>query len=514
MGANIGKPVTRIRQEIAIPQGKVLAPQGFKVLPVTPRVAKSPGWRLGSGFDGITFKPSTNKSTQTSRNRKAKPLRMPSSLSRSLPTLDLRVGLSPIHQSIDQRGIPKRQSSQGRSVETKRYKPASELGGVDGAFEDVMQHRVARSGEKTTFEQVADLTLTHLLGPSINDWPSTKSDQSLAAPSFQRKSVVKEPVQMPQSQTRNLSSLAIREPSKSERNGWLKRRRVHFAVSDESENEEKPFFHTQRACANFSEASKRNGRACLDTYLEDTSQEQRAVYRNLQATKGRGKQTSPSPDQPGHCGQQSIFQREQSARENQHRAWYDTERQPFNSEDEIFEHQSSICPPKPPPSSDSEADFPNSRLHAKGLSMPSASHHLEIPRTYDVSESPERLQESIELDRTRTKSPDLGQSQYHISKITPDAGKSSPGAFQRFDSPDEAPHTVARRRPRRQPNADVRDSQVMLGMQKGTHRVNVAPVTGEQKFRKREGDLKLGMTQRIKRRMSNVPFRPPFKEPL
>lgn len=53
----------------------------------------------------------------------------------------------------------------------------------------------------------------------------------------------------------------------------------------------------------------------------------------------------------------------------------------------------------------------------------------------------------------------------------------------------------------------------MFGSRKGAHHVKGGPITSEQRLQKQEGSLELGITPRLKRRMSNVPFRPPFKEP-
>ena len=89
MRANVGKPVTRIRHEITMPKWEVLAREGLKVPPTTPRATKPRQWRLGSGFDGITLAPSTNKRPQTSCNRKAGHARTPGSLGRTLPQLEL-----------------------------------------------------------------------------------------------------------------------------------------------------------------------------------------------------------------------------------------------------------------------------------------------------------------------------------------------------------------------------------------------------------------------------------------
>ena len=52
----------------------------------------------------------------------------------------------------------------------------------------------------------------------------------------------------------------------------------------------------------------------------------------------------------------------------------------------------------------------------------------------------------------------------------------------------------------------------MFETQKGVKHVSVAPTTRGQKAQ--EGSLMLGVTPKLARRMSSVPFRPPFKELL
>lgn len=450
MRANIGKPVTRIRQQIVIPQREVLAREGFKFPPITPRVTKSPGWRMGSGFDGITLEPSTNRRSQTSRNRKIRHATTPYFLGRPLPKLELSGKSYSIRKSVGQTGISNRQNDPAGPLETRKHQPVRELGEANGTVEDGPPHSAGKTGRKTAFEQVGSSTA--LLRPP------TEKDQPRTVSSSHPNSIFKEPIQRHQTQNKDPeTSRAIRVPSKSERHGWLKRRNVDFAIADEDE-EEQLLLHTKRPSVHARERGRAIVRNGLDTYLEDTAQG-------------------------------SDF------------------------EDEILDIQSSDCPPEPPPSSESEADFPTSPLHAKGLSMQNAGHHIEVPRTSEVPETQERLQESIELDHTRVASLDLGLYSHHRPATTLDSGKYFSKAVQQLDSPVERPRAITRRKSRREPDQDVRGSQVMFGTQKGAHHVNFM-ITGEERSRKQEGSLELGVTPRLKRKMSNVPFRPPFKESL
>ncbi|CAD6564042.1 MAG: hypothetical protein ASARMPRED_002672 [Alectoria sarmentosa] len=499
MKANVGKPVTRIRQEITIPQREILTQEDFKFPPITPRAMKSPGWKLGSGFEGMTLEPSTNKRAKTSHNRKLRHARTPCFLDRSHLKLELSSRLSSVVQSVGQRAIPKGQKDQGGPGETRNYEPARGFGMIDGAVEDGLPHAEA------AFEQVASLTA--LLRSPI------ENDQSRIVSSAHRNGIFKEPIQLHQRQRRNLeASRAIREPSKSERNGWLKRRRVEFAVGDQ-DREEQLFVHTQRASVHTSEHGLEIGRNGLESYFEDTAQAQYAIYNDLHAFGGSG-QTTPNPERLLTSQQQDAFRGEQSAEQHQYRTVHGPEKQSSDSEEQILDHRSSNGLPEPPPSSDSEADFPSSPLHAKGLSIPNARHRIEVPRTFEIPETQERLQDSIVIDHTRAKSPDLGLYPYRIPETTLGSGKYFSKAVQRLDSPEKAPHTTTRRRSRREPDHDVRGLQVLFGAQKGAHNVNVTPVTRGPSSQEQKGSLELGVTARLKRRMSNVPFGPPFKELL
>lgn len=451
--ANVGKPVTRIREEIIIPQREVLAREGFKFPPITPRAAKSPGWRLGSGFDGITLESSTKKGPQTSRNRKTRHARTPCFLDRSLPELELSARSSPSRKSVGQKGIPKRQKDQRGPVENRKYQPARALVTADDAVEDGPPHRTAEVGGKAAFEQMASLTA--LLRPPM------ENDQFRTVSSPHRNGISKEPIQLRQSQNRDPEDgPAIREPSKSERNGWLKRKIVDFAVADE-DDERQLLVHPKRTSVHASELRRESGRNGSDTYLEDTA----------------------------HGS---------------------------DSENEILDLPSPIIPPEPPPSSDSEHDLPTSPLHSKSLSIPNARHHIDVPRTSEVPETQERLQESIELDQyKRTESPDQGLYSLRRPATTLDSGRYFSKAVLQLGSPEKAPHAITRRGSRREPDQDVRGSQVMFGTQRGARgarHVTVALMTGEGRSQKQEGSLELGVTPRLKRKMSNVPFRPPFKE--
>ncbi|KAL9075731.1 MAG: hypothetical protein Q9161_001483 [Pseudevernia consocians] len=278
-----------------------------------------------------------NKRPETSRKRKVKHARTPYFLRRPLPKLDLSTRLSPLRQSVGQKVISKRQKDPGGSVEIRKYESTREVSMTDDAVEDGTPHRAAKTGGNSAFEQVASL--------STPPHASTENDRSPTASSSYCDVHIKGSIQLHQTQHRDLdASQAIREPSKSERTGWLKRRRASFAVAGGDE-EEQLFVHTQRASVTAGEHEKENGRNCFDTYLEDTAQAQHAY-----------------PKSEAKCQQSTAgyFQDKQSAEQHSRRVPHDAQEQSSESEEETFNYQSLDWLPEPPPSSDSGADFPSS----------------------------------------------------------------------------------------------------------------------------------------------------------
>ena len=502
MKANVGKPVTRIRKEITIPQRKVSDRGRFKVLPSTPRATKSPGWRLGSGFDGVTMESSTNMRPQASRKRNVDHARTPRFLGQSLPELELSIGSSPTRQFPGPRGIPTRRENPCSPVETKEFDPVRKLGTADGAGEGGLVQRPAKIGGEAAFVHVANsVAPIH---------PLIRNDQCGTASSSHYHDIVREPFQLQLSQCRDLAaSQTIREPSKSERNGWLKRRKVDFAVADD--DEERLFIRTQTISVNGSGDGRKGGRDRIDNYLKDPTQVQHAAATDLQAFNG-GEQSTQNPQR---SQKQGLIQDEPSAEQHRRRVSHDVEVGSSDSEEAASNNQSLDMPPEPRLSLDYEANFPTLACHPAGLSVPKAKYSIEVPRTSEVPETQKVLQESIELDAMRTELLNPDRHPYQMSKTTLDSGGYFSKAVQQLEFPETVQHTITRRRSRQMPDLDASGLPVMSRMQKGlSHYANVAQFTGEQRPQKQEGILQLGVTPRLERRMSNMPFRPPFMESL
>ena len=234
MRANVGKPVTRIRRDFTVlppPHQGVLDPERFKVLPVTPRATKPPGWRLGSGFDGITLEPTGMIRPQISRKQNFGHARTHRFPDRSVSKLDFSTESSPSRHFFGERGTPTRRKHHCNPVQTRNFGPTISSSTADGAFEGGLAQRTAETGEQATSQQAVNSTA------SVRHPPTEKHSPETTFCSHHNVTV-EDPIQVHKCQRRNLdASPAIREPSKSERNGWLKRKRVHFAVADEDEGQ-------------------------------------------------------------------------------------------------------------------------------------------------------------------------------------------------------------------------------------------------------------------------------------
>lgn len=488
-----------------MPQWEVLDRGRLKVLPNTPRATKSPGWKLGSGFDGITLELSTNMRLRASRKRKVGNTRTPHVLGRSLPELDFSAGSSPASHFVGQRGTPSRQQNHCGA------EPVEKLGTADGALEGGPAQSTAKTCGEAASGQVATSTAPiHLLA---------RNDRSGTASSSHHGRILKGSTQLHPSQSRDLdASQTIREPSKSERNGWLKRRKVDFTVADEDEGQ--LFAHILKPPVHGSRKRRENVRDRVKRYLKDTTQTQHAAGTDPHSFD-RGGQTTQNPQRPVTSQRQGFIQNEPSAGQHRRLVSRDIEAESSNSEEAASTHQKPNRPPQPPSSQQSSTDFPASAFHPPpDPSMPRAKSYIQIPRTSEIPETQNVLQEeSTDLDAMRTEHLNSDDRQhpfrmFETTTTTLDAGGYFLNAVQQLESPETVPHTITRRRSRREPvDQDARGSSATSRLQRGvSHHANVIGENEPQK--QEEGVLQLGVTPRLKRKMSNVPFRPPFRGSL
>ena len=492
--ANTKRPASKPQQAL-LSQRKVLARERFRFPPTTPKAMKAPGWKLGSGFEGMTIDQPTNRMPHSLRGSKVRHARTPRLRDRSLPKLPAK--LSPTQQVFGSGSLPEMQKQQGSPSKTRICGPTTELGSSECSVELGQPQRVANTGKKATYEQAPSLDT------SIKPFETNECFRTASASHVD--TIVKEVFQQHLSQERVFnSSQAIRAPSRSERNGWLKRRRVNFTVADENEDDLLLVHIESPSVNNVTD----NGRYGLDTCLEDNKRNQRTIDRDLLGFVGDG-QTASDWKRPLPTQQQNISQTRYRAERHKRRDLNDAKKQVPGLVEDIIPRQSSNRPPDPPSFPDFEADFSASPLRARETSTLKAGQHMQVPRTSEVLELHERLQEPVGQDRERTKSRSMHT--YQIQATTLESARYFSKAVQQLDSPEKGPYIVTRRASLRKPHqAGVGGCHAMCETQKGIELVDLARKTREQKAQ--EGSLMLGVTPRLARRMSSVPFRPPFKD--
>ena len=360
--SNVGKSITRIHHEISLPQRDVLAREGFKVPPITPRLTKAPGWKLGSGFDGITLQPSANKKP---RNRNVGYPRDSCFPGRSFPELELSTAMSPTRQPAGQRSIPKSQKNQAGLVATDKIKLVQELGIADGVVKFGLPRRPTKTSENAASVQAASSTALR---------ERLETEQSETASSSYHDGAVRKHIQLHLSQNMYLGTRqSIREPSKSEHSCWLKRK---SAASDKDEDDH---FLIRTPTKSVSASGRRSdiGKGHLRPYSEEMVRAQHAAVNDVHAFIEDGR-TRPTSDQLVTPSQkQDVRHDEPSAKQRGPRVLHDAGKKSSSSEEDPIGGQRSSRPLVPQVSLHSKAKFPISPMHPQGLPMLNARRHIE-----------------------------------------------------------------------------------------------------------------------------------------
>ena len=392
--ANVGRPMTKPRRDPVTPRRNSIDPQDFKFPPITPRNTISSGWTPGSGFEGTTLQ-TLVPSTLTHRRR---PARRTKSIRFAVPParpLDLSTEISPTVKASNSPLLKKAPKSLALPLEAAR-RLQSLRASQDSSTEygELVQHidKAASAGE-TMSSQIQ--MSTSLLKPRTQVNQLAKSgildDDLLRQHSSSR--------QKCPFRKRGVDSPAIRRPSKSERNGWLKRRmRVSFA--DENQ--------------------QRTPQPAKDSRQSDENDDTEQLFEAHNATwYGKDAQANP-------CFRASM--------QRQGR--------------------------------------PTSIVRSPQFKATRSSQSLEVQNSQGQHE---------------VGSPELGNYPiYPIQDVGLNVGRYFSNAVQKLSSDDKGPRTVARRKSQIEKLAYGRQSEM-------------------------EGTLELSVTPRLKRTLSSVPFRPPFK---
>ena len=394
--ANVGRQMTKSRRDLVTPRRNSIDPQDFKFPPATPKNARSPGWRPGSGFEGTTVEPLA-PTTLTTRRRPVRPTKTVRSAVPPTRPLDLYIEISPTAKASNSPLLEKAPKSLALPPEaTRRLQLPNAAQDPSTDYGELIQHtdKAAHTGETISSEIQM---LTALMKPRAHVNQLAKSEV-LDDGLFRRHSSSRQ--RSPSSRRRGVDSPAIRRPSKSERNGWLKRRkRASFA--DENE--------------------QRTPQSAKDRRQPDDNDDTERLFEAHNATwYGKDAQADP-------CFRASM----------QRQGW------------------------------------PTSIVHSPQFQAMRSSQSLEVKNSQGQPEAG---------------SPELGDYPiYPIQDVGLNVGKYFSNAVQKLSSEEKGSHTVVRRK-----------SQIQ----------KLAYGGGQSEM---EGSLELGVTPRLKRTLSSVPFRPPFK---
>ena len=216
--ANMSKRVTRTRKAVALPKAAMTPLEQFRFPPMTPKSTRTLGWRPGSGFEGVTLDMPQNSRASFSRPQRKNilrtcihPNRTLKMLARRRPTKGDKLQRSrstaeqaPQTRSPNQSNNQYQQHPRAGDVAQSRagfHKPRSIILDPDHAVR-VFQTRVA-----------------HTPSLVINTPTPTKNIQ------LQRKERDHGRALLASAQA---DPSSVRKPSRSEREGWLKRK-IHNA---------------------------------------------------------------------------------------------------------------------------------------------------------------------------------------------------------------------------------------------------------------------------------------------
>lgn len=441
--------MTRLRKQLSIPQYHRISHEGFKFPPVTPKPKRTPGWKLGSGFEGIVLE-SANGSrvvkTSSASVRRPKQVR---SKTRPQKALKVSTALPPILHAEKLENPLKNSSLSNPGTRVRESRRA----------ESISDPSEAQLSDPAISNQVRDLTTTK--AKSVKPRTSKRSGRRHLHKS---QTIRSDRGSIPDNDVACYQDLqAVRAPSKSERNGWLKRRRdLSFAADGGQEIQD----------------------SVQDTCRQDPDDGPSQIINSH-----NGPWHGEHRPQPGHGdGTQNVrvltsrFQIETPSRLME-----------VQDSQEVKKRTSSRAQRE-------TALFPEDTGSDRGL----ASNQRRYSRG---------------SDRGEPKSLDLGLHRpYEITTTNLNASKYFSNAIKQLSSPNSMPAPVSRSKSTRQavtlstPEKGWSEGlPVAFSTQQGSHHISVLPMKSLKRQRTEQGALDLGMTPRLKKSMSNLPFRPPFK---
>ena len=395
--ANIGRPMTKFSRDLVIPRRNSIDPQDFKFPPITPKIVRSSGWTPGSGFEGITLQ-TLGPTTLTSYRRPARRAKAVRFAVPALRPLDLSTEISPTAKASSSLLLQKAPESLALPPEaTRRVRSPSRsqdpLADYGGPVPHIDKATPAGRTMSSQVQMVTALQKPCAEGTQLAEFKILQDDDSARRHSPRRR-------RYPSPQKRGADNPAIRRPSRSERNGWLKRRR-RASFTDENEQ-------------HMLQSAKKSRQSDDENDTEQLFEAHNATWYGKDAITNL-------------CFQESMQGR----------------------------------------------DWPTSMIRSPQIRARRSSQSLEV---HNSQEQPDG------------ESPELGNYPiYPIQDAGLDVGKYFSNAVQNLSLKGKAAHTVVRRKSQIQKLGYGHQSEV-------------------------EATLELGVTPRLKRTLSSVPFRPPFRD--
>ena len=522
--SNIGKPVTRIRKELSIPRHHRISHQGFKFPSATPRPKRTPGWKLGSGFEGIELQrstPSTVKQTYNAVIKRAKHSRFQTPNSRAL---ELRTTLSPSGKAGKYTAVIKSELDMKASIPLIS----------DSSFEETRElHPIPKVGALRTLECLHGERMRDAaqLSPPVD---------SQAAQDLQRSYKAGSQMLCPERNNNKYSNgkqspdtRAIRKPSKSEQNGWLERRRkvgfatasgeynkpldprIHPGAKDEStesilDQHNATWYHESSMPAGYSQT-------CQDAASHQPDDGDH--HQTISIVAGSSEAQDMIPDSGGlsQTSRLPYPSRERSRNledspatsTNKVTSYIPLQRYPVAPSQEsvkVQDSQEQSIPECPIPTMEAA-------ISPQGMNISAGLVDTNLFSAADQILELEDTDQSAPLSSTSgpRRSHEVSQPSFNVSRYFTNAVQQSNLPLQR---------SVATpiRKPTRHsqdfssPNVRHRNvPRVAFSTQQGSHGVNVLVSRSLGRTRTEGGNLELGMTRRLQRSMSNLQFRPPFK---
>lgn len=493
-----GQPVTRLRRDISIPKQRSISHEGFKFPPATPKATRSRGWRLGSGFEGVRLDTTHGKDTIAPYKKTIRRSNTPRFTTSALRPLELSVAISPTARKM-RHGLHLNGDAQAMTSEQDGCVLSGQP--LEEAFEAAARQPIGDTAADCEALNTQLRTLITLLRPRKEAPALETSGISQIAPMPGR--MVSRPAKASVFREEDLGrSQSTRQPSKSERNGWLKRRRkVSFADLSDLGSPEKMTRKPQKDRADNADNLFEAHNA---VWYNDTRLNPRRQYLANKCRRVRQREAieegedilNNGPFQTPTHGR-FMFQR---LDDNIDEAETSPTRQPITRVPSAqFQAAASSRPPEVQDSQEQRETwgFPRQRgykpLDTSGIKATASA----AEQRDNATQSEKTWLESLDL----CERPDI-----LLREPTINGGRYFSNAVQQLSSPEKGLRNVPRRKSHTAGDygssahkAATDFVPLGFGVQQGAYGVSVSPNKGRRPSQMEQGSLELGMTPRLRR---------------